>query len=96
MSSEVLTTDHSVDDVSWLTGSVHVDGYLWATGRADDFAHTLPECLARLREGETVWAGEMLSTGPLAGCSGVETGRLPPPEPKSRSRSNRSDACPTT
>jgi 2-keto-4-pentenoate hydratase/2-oxohepta-3-ene-1,7-dioic acid hydratase in catechol pathway len=78
ISSEVLTVEEPVDDISWLTGSVDVDGETWSTGRADDFAHTLPECLARLSEGEMVLAGELLSTGTLAGCSGIELGRLPP------------------
>jgi 2-keto-4-pentenoate hydratase/2-oxohepta-3-ene-1,7-dioic acid hydratase in catechol pathway len=79
MSSEVLTLGQPPDDISWLTGSVYVDGSRWAEGRADDFLHTLPDCLARLSEGETVRAGELLSTGTLAGCSGIELGRLPAP-----------------
>ncbi len=78
MSSEVVTADDYLDDMSSVSGTVHVDGELWASGRADDFVHSLPACLSRLSQGETVRAGELLSTGTLAGCSGIEIDRLPP------------------
>ncbi|MTD58517.1 fumarylacetoacetate hydrolase family protein [Amycolatopsis pithecellobii] len=79
MSSEVLTADEVLDDLASLTGDVDVDGERWASGRADDFAHPLEVCLARACAGETVVAGELFSTGTLAGCSGIELGRLPQP-----------------
>jgi 2-keto-4-pentenoate hydratase/2-oxohepta-3-ene-1,7-dioic acid hydratase in catechol pathway len=79
MSSEVLTADAVLDDLASLSGTVDVDGERWATGRADDFAHTLEACLARACAGEAVLAGELFSTGTLAGCSGIELGRLPGP-----------------
>lgn len=79
MSSEVLTADAVLDDLAALTGTVEVDGQRWCSGRADDFAHPLEACLARACAGETVYAGELFSTGTLAGCSGIELGRLPPP-----------------
>ncbi|WP_344596267.1 fumarylacetoacetate hydrolase family protein [Streptomyces violaceusniger] len=49
MSSEVLTADAVLDDLASLSGTVDVDGERWARGRADDFAHTLEACLARVR-----------------------------------------------
>jgi 2-keto-4-pentenoate hydratase/2-oxohepta-3-ene-1,7-dioic acid hydratase in catechol pathway len=79
MSSEVLTADEALIDIAAITGSVDVDGQPWASGRADDFVHPLENCLARACSGETVVAGELLSTGTLAGCSGIELGRLPEP-----------------
>ena len=80
MSSEVLVAaDGVLDDLSQLSGTVDVNGQRWCSGRADDFAHPLEACLARACAGETVYAGELLSTGTLAGCSGIENGRLPPP-----------------
>lgn len=79
MSSEVLTADEVLDDLAALTGTVEVDGKQWCSGRADDFAHSLEACLARACAGETLYAGELFSTGTLAGCSGIELGRLPPP-----------------
>lgn len=79
MSSEVLTADEVLDDLAALAGTVEVDGEQWCSGRANDFAHSLEACLARACAGETVYAGELFSTGTLAGCSGIELGRLPPP-----------------
>lgn len=79
MSSEVLSADEVIDDLATLTGTVEVDGARWCSGRADDFAHSLEACLQRACAGETVHAGELLSTGTLAGCSGIELGRFPPP-----------------
>jgi len=79
MSSEVLTADEALPGLASLTGTVEVDGERWASGRADDFAHPLEACLARACAGETVVAGELFSTGTLAGCSGIELGRLPEP-----------------
>ncbi|KZS85384.1 hypothetical protein B4U45_22435 [Mycobacterium persicum] len=79
MSNEVLTADDVVDDIASLSGTVEVNGQQWCHGRADDFAHSLQACLHRACAGETVYAGELLSTGTLAGCSGIELGRLPPP-----------------
>jgi len=79
MSSDVLTADEVLDDLSVITGTVEVNGEYWCSGRADDFAHSLEACAARACAGETVYAGELFSTGTLAGCSGIELGRLPPP-----------------
>lgn len=77
MSSEVVTADELIDVIPSLSGEVLVDGEVWATGRTDDFAHPLEACVARSAAGESVFAGELLSTGTFAGCSGIEIGRLP-------------------
>ena len=79
MSSEVVTADELIDVIPSLSGEVLVDGEVWATGRADDFAHPLEACVARSAAGEPVFAGGLLSTGTFAGCSGIEIGRLPRP-----------------
>jgi 2-keto-4-pentenoate hydratase/2-oxohepta-3-ene-1,7-dioic acid hydratase in catechol pathway len=73
----VVTADEMIDVIPSLSGGVLVDGEVWATGRTDDFAHPLEACVARSAAGESVFAGELLSTGTFAGCSGIEIGRLP-------------------
>jgi 2-keto-4-pentenoate hydratase/2-oxohepta-3-ene-1,7-dioic acid hydratase in catechol pathway len=72
-----VATADEIDPAS-LELTVRVDGDVVAEGAAADMRWTFAELLASASAGEDVWPGDLLTSGPFEGGSGVDAGRLPP------------------
>ena len=72
--SDVVTADE-FGDWRQATGRVRVDGELWCEGRTANPAHDIGEMLAYASKGERLDAGDVISTGTMPGCCGLELER---------------------
>lgn len=71
---DVVTAD-ALPDWTSATGRVRVDGELWCEGRSAGPQHTLGAMLAYASAGERLDAGDVISTGTMPGCCGLELDR---------------------
>lgn len=72
--ADVVTADE-LPDWTKATGRVRVDGEVWCEGRTADPQHTLGAMLAYASAGERLDAGDVISTGTMPGCCGLELDR---------------------
>lgn len=71
---DVVTPDE-IPDWTRVSGRVRVDGELWCEGSTAGPAHTLGEMLAYASAGERLEPGDVVSTGTIPGCCGLELDR---------------------
>jgi 2-keto-4-pentenoate hydratase/2-oxohepta-3-ene-1,7-dioic acid hydratase in catechol pathway len=71
---DVVTTD-ALPDWTTVTGRVRVDGELWCEGTTAGPQHSLGAMLAYASAGERLDAGDVISTGTMPGCCGLELDR---------------------
>lgn len=71
---DVVTPDE-LGDWRQVTGRVRVDGELWCEGTTSGPAHDIGEMLAYASKGERLDAGDVISTGTMPGCCGLELDR---------------------
>jgi 2-keto-4-pentenoate hydratase/2-oxohepta-3-ene-1,7-dioic acid hydratase in catechol pathway len=71
---DVLTAD-AMPDWTKAVGRVHVDGEQWCEGTTATPQHTLGAMLAYASAGERLDAGDVISTGTMPGCCGLELDR---------------------
>jgi 2-keto-4-pentenoate hydratase/2-oxohepta-3-ene-1,7-dioic acid hydratase in catechol pathway len=71
---DVVTAD-AVPDWTAMCGRVRVDGELWCKGSTAAPRHTLSEMLAYASAGERLDVGDVISTGTMPGCCGLELDR---------------------
>ena len=71
---DVLTADE-VPDWTRMTGRVRVDGELWCEGSTAGPAHDIGAMLAFASAGERLEPGDVISTGTMPGCCGLELDR---------------------
>lgn len=57
------------------TGRVRIDGEVWCEGATRNPAHDIGEMLAYASKGERLDAGDVISTGTMPGCCGLELER---------------------
>lgn len=74
MAATVVTADE-VPDWTALRGRVRVNDEIWCEGATASPQHDLGDAIAYAAEGETLSAGDVLATGALPGCCGLELGR---------------------
>jgi 2-keto-4-pentenoate hydratase/2-oxohepta-3-ene-1,7-dioic acid hydratase in catechol pathway len=74
MGCDVLTAD-ALPDWTAATGRVRVDGEQWAQGATANPAHDIGAMLAHAAAGERLDAGDIISTGTMPGCCGLELDR---------------------
>ncbi len=74
LGADVLTPDE-LPDWTAATGRVRVDGALWCEGGTANPAHDVGEMLAYAAAGERLEAGDVISTGTMPGCCGLELDR---------------------
>ncbi|HST40443.1 MAG TPA: fumarylacetoacetate hydrolase family protein [Conexibacter sp.] len=74
LGSDVMTAD-AVPDWTRMTGRVRVDGEVWCEGTTSGPQHGLGEMLAYASAGERLDAGDVISTGTMPGCCGLELER---------------------
>jgi 2-keto-4-pentenoate hydratase/2-oxohepta-3-ene-1,7-dioic acid hydratase in catechol pathway len=72
--SDVLSADELPDWES-ATGRVRVDGEIWCEGATAGAAHDVGAMLAHASAGERLAAGDIVSTGTMPGCCGLELDR---------------------
>lgn len=71
---DVVTADE-FGDWTEATGRVRVDGELWCEGATRGAAHDIGEMLAYASKGERLDASDVISTGTMPGCCGLEIER---------------------
>ncbi len=71
---DVITADE-LPDWQRATGRVRVDGETWCEGTTAEAAHDLGEMLAYASAGERLEAGDVISTGCMPTCCGLELDR---------------------
>jgi 2-keto-4-pentenoate hydratase/2-oxohepta-3-ene-1,7-dioic acid hydratase in catechol pathway len=71
---DVVTADQ-FGDWKQATGRAWVDDELWCEGATTGPAHDLGEMLAYASKGERLDAGDVISTGTMPGCCGLELER---------------------
>jgi 2-keto-4-pentenoate hydratase/2-oxohepta-3-ene-1,7-dioic acid hydratase in catechol pathway len=71
---DVVTADE-FGDWKQATGRVRVDGKVWCEGSTANPAHDIGEMLAYASKGERLDAGDVISTGTMPGCCGLELER---------------------
>ena len=72
--ADVLTAK-ALPDWTRATGRVRVDGEVWCEGTTANPQHTLGAMLAYASQGERLDAGDVISTGTMPGCCGLELDR---------------------
>jgi 2-keto-4-pentenoate hydratase/2-oxohepta-3-ene-1,7-dioic acid hydratase in catechol pathway len=71
---DVITADELPDWQS-ATGRVRVDGEVWCEGGTAGAVHDIGEMLVYASKGERLDAGDVISTGTMPGCCGLEHDR---------------------
>jgi 2-keto-4-pentenoate hydratase/2-oxohepta-3-ene-1,7-dioic acid hydratase in catechol pathway len=71
---DLLTADE-VPDWTRMSGRVRVDGELWCEGSTAGPAHDVGAMLAYASAGERLEPGDVISTGTMPGCCGLELDR---------------------
>lgn len=71
---DVLTPDE-VPDWQSMSGRVKVDGQSWCEGNTSGATHDIGAMLAFASEGECLMPGDVISTGTMPGCCGLEQDR---------------------
>jgi 2-keto-4-pentenoate hydratase/2-oxohepta-3-ene-1,7-dioic acid hydratase in catechol pathway len=72
--ADVITADE-LPDWQAATGRVRVDGELWCEGSTAGAAHDIGAMLAYASAGERLEPGDVISTGTMPGCCGLELDR---------------------
>ena len=75
MSAELVTADEILPRVNELDVGVRINGMPCGRGSTAGMQHSIGEMVAYASLGERVVPGELLSTGTIPGCSGMETGQ---------------------
>jgi 2-keto-4-pentenoate hydratase/2-oxohepta-3-ene-1,7-dioic acid hydratase in catechol pathway len=65
----------AIGDWRTTTGRVRVDGEVWCEGTTAGAAHDVGDMLAYASAGERLEAGDVVSTGTMPGCCGLELDR---------------------
>ncbi len=73
MSTELVTADEILPRVTELDVEVRINGKPCGRGTTAGMQHSLGEMVAYASLGEQVIPGELLATGTIPGCSGMET-----------------------
>jgi 2-keto-4-pentenoate hydratase/2-oxohepta-3-ene-1,7-dioic acid hydratase in catechol pathway len=71
---DVVTADE-IPDWTAVTGRVRVDGEVWCEGATAGAAHDVGDMVAHAALGEHLDAGDVLATGTMPGCCGLELDR---------------------
>ena len=72
--ADVITADE-LPDWQAATGRVRVDGEVWCEGGTAGAAHDIGAMLAYASAGERLQPGDVISTGTMPGCCGLELDR---------------------
>ncbi len=79
MGSTVVTPEEILPHWNRLTGSVRVNGDLWVRGSTAGSQWGPGDAIAYASRDETLYPGDVLSSGTLPGCCGLELRRFPKP-----------------
>ena len=76
ISNVVVTPDEILPYLETLETRVFINDELVATGKMDDFDHSIASAVAYASMGETLMPGEFMGTGTIPNCCGMENGHL--------------------
>lgn len=76
ISNVVVTADEVFPFLETLTTRVIINENLVASGKLNEFYHTLGKAVAYASKGERVYAGEFMASGTIPNCCGMENGHL--------------------
>jgi 2-keto-4-pentenoate hydratase/2-oxohepta-3-ene-1,7-dioic acid hydratase in catechol pathway len=71
----VVTADEILPRVEDLEAEVRVNGKVWGQGHSAGMRYPLWEVVAYASRGEQLLPGELIATGTIPGCSGMEVGK---------------------
>lgn len=71
----VVTAEELLGRMADLAAEVRVNGETWGSGRTAGMQHSVGAMVAYASHGERLQPGELLATGTVPGCSGVEIDR---------------------
>ncbi|MCA2207236.1 fumarylacetoacetate hydrolase family protein [Nocardia rosealba] len=71
-----LVSASMIPDPAALTARVEINGQEIVRSSSAGMRHSIGAAVAHASRGEQLYAGELLATGTLPGCSGLENGRL--------------------
>lgn len=74
-----VITPEELPEWTAATGRVRVDGEIWCEGGTADPVHGIGELIAYAAAGERLGPGDVISTGTMPGCCGLELDRWPQP-----------------
>ena len=75
MAPAVVTADEIWPRFNDLSVRVSVNGEKWGEGSTSGPYHRLEEAVAYASTGERILPGELMATGTIPGCCGIEAGR---------------------
>lgn len=76
ISNVVVTADEVLPFLETLTTRVIINDNLVASGKLNEFYHSLGKAVAYASKGEQIYAGEFMGTGTIPNCCGLENGHL--------------------
>jgi len=71
-----IVTPEELGDPRRLTVAVRVNGLEWARNTTEGMLHTFEQMIAFVSRDETLHAGELIGSGTVGGCCGLEMGRF--------------------
>jgi 2-keto-4-pentenoate hydratase/2-oxohepta-3-ene-1,7-dioic acid hydratase in catechol pathway len=71
-----ITTADEIPDPQALAVTVRVNGAVWAQNTTADMLFPWPDMIAYISRDETLHAGEVIGSGTIGNCTGLEQGRF--------------------
>jgi 2-keto-4-pentenoate hydratase/2-oxohepta-3-ene-1,7-dioic acid hydratase in catechol pathway len=71
-----IVTPEELGDPRKLTVAVRVNGTEWASNTTEGMLHSYEQMIAFISRDETLHAGELIGSGTVGGCCGLEMGRF--------------------
>eukprot|EP01097_Dermamoeba_algensis_P000291 TRINITY_DN1107_c0_g2_i3.p1 TRINITY_DN1107_c0_g2~~TRINITY_DN1107_c0_g2_i3.p1 ORF type:complete len:466 (-),score=76.51 TRINITY_DN1107_c0_g2_i3:958-2355(-) len=71
----VATADEIIERFDKLSGRAFVNDKLWGEGKTKNIQHNIEEVLCYISMGETLSPGEVIGTGTIPNCCGLEKGK---------------------
>jgi 2-keto-4-pentenoate hydratase/2-oxohepta-3-ene-1,7-dioic acid hydratase in catechol pathway len=71
-----IVTADEIPDPQALAVEVRVNGEVWARNTTADMLFAFPELIAFISQDETLHAGEVIGSGTVGNCTGLELGRF--------------------
>ncbi len=71
-----IVTRDEIPDPEALAVQVRVNGEVWASSTTQGMLFSFPKIIAHISQSETLHAGEVIGSGTVGNCCGLEQGRF--------------------